>query len=304
MFLLIGLGERGGSGMPRIYGGWRSQHWRPPSLSEKAEPEQTLLALHMADLLPDEVVQALRARWGARFEALDAYSRLILATAAMERTVSHSRLLELCDAHSHDLSVLLARLVRQGMLVSDGRARGTVYYLAGAALPTPEEVFSGPLLPAEGIASTIGSADSLPGGVPVGGSEHSQLSSEHSELRSEHSQVRQELRDAEGRLMSPLLDGPVLDDLGALAPGFLAELQARAAPARAGRLDMKQMQAVICAVCTGHYVTRAVLARLLDRSPDALRQTHISPMVRSGMLQLAFPSKPTHEQQAYKTGKL
>ena len=53
---------------------------------------------------------------------------------------------------------------------------------------------------------------------------------------SEPSQVRQELRDAEGRLMSPLLDGPLLDDLGTLAPGFLAELQARAAPARAGRL--------------------------------------------------------------------
>ena len=297
MFLLIGLGERGGSGMPRIYGGWRSQHWRPPLLSEKAEPEQTLLALHMADLLPDEVVQALRARWGARFEALDAYSRLILATAAMERTVSHSRLLELCDAHSHDLSVLLARLVRQGMLVSDGRARGTVYYLAGAALPTPEDVFSGPLLPAEGIASTIDSADSLPGRLPVGGSEHSQPSSEYSK-------ARQDLRDAEGRLLSPLLDRPVLDDLGVLAPGFLAQLQALAAPARSGRLGMDQMQAVICAVCEGHYVTRAVLARLLDRSPDALRQTHISPMVRSGMLQLAFPSKPTHEQQAYKTGKL
>lgn len=294
MFLLIGLGERGGSGMPRIYGGWRSQHWRPPLLSEKAEPEQTLLALHMADLLPDEVVQALRARWGVRFDALDAHSRLILATAVMERTVSHSRLLELCDAHSHDLSVLLARLVRQGMLVSDGRARGTVYYLVGAALPTPEEVFSGPLLPAEDISSAIDSAGSLLG-TPVGSSEHSQLSSEHS-------QVRQELRDAQGRLLSPLLDGPVLDDLDALAPGFLEGLQARAAPARAGRLDMAQMQAVICAVCTGHYVTRAALAQLLDRSPDALRQTHISPMVRSGMLQLAFPSKPTHEQQAYKTG--
>jgi hypothetical protein len=92
----------------------------------------------------------------------------------------------------------------------------------------------------------------------------------------------------------------VLDDLGALAPGFLAELQARAAPARAGRLDMDQMQAVICAVCTGHYVTRAVLARLLDRSPDALRQTHISPMVRSGMLQLAFPSKP-HDRRPTRT---
>ena len=165
-------------------------------------------------------------------------------------------------------------------------------------------VFSGPLLPAEGIASTIDSADSLPGRLPVGGSEHSQLSSEHSQPSSEYSKARQDLRDAEGRLLSPLLDGPVLDDLGVLAPGFLAQLQALAAPARSGRLGMDQMQAVICAVCEGHYVTRAVLARLLDRSPDALRQTHISPMVRSGMLQLAFPSKPTHEQQAYKTGKL
>ena len=76
------------------------------------------------------------------------------------------------------------------------------------------------------------------------------------------------------------------------------------APAMIVFCAFEQMQTVICAVCEGHYVTRAVLARLLDRSPDALRQTHISPMVRSGMLELAFPSKPTHEQQAYKTGKL
>src|SRR3546814_8068750 len=43
MFLLIGLGERGGSGVPKIYSGWRSQQWRPPSLYDKDEPEQTLL---------------------------------------------------------------------------------------------------------------------------------------------------------------------------------------------------------------------------------------------------------------------
>lgn len=303
MFLLIGLGERGGSGMPRIYGGWRSQHWRPPLLSEKAEPEQTLLALHMADLLPEDVVQALRSQWGERFDALDVHSRLILATAAMERTVSHSRLLELCDAHSHDLSVLLSRLVRQGMLVSDGRARGTVYYLAGAALPTPEEVFSGPLLPMERASPAVSEVGSLAEEGSEDSSEYSELSSEYSELSSEYSKARQGQRDSVGRLLSPLLDVPVLDDLDAVPPRFLAQLEALAAPARAGRLGMEQMQAVICAVCEGHYVTRAVLARLLDRSPDALRQTHISPMVRSGLLQLAFPSKPTHEQQAYKTGK-
>lgn len=246
----------------------------------------------MADLLPDEVVQALRTRWGERFDALD------LATAAMESTVSHSSLLELCDAHSHDVSVLLARLVRQGMLVSDGRARGTVYYLAALRGLRRRMCSVDHCSRQRALHQRLATRTRCRGACLWGGSEHSELSSEHSQLSSAYSQTRQDLRDAEGRLLSPLLDGPVLDDLGALAPGFLAQLQALAAPARSGRLGMDQMQAVNCAVCEGHYVTRTVLARLLDRSPDALRQTHISPMVRSGMLELAFPSKPTHEQQA------
>ena len=60
MFLLIGLGERGGSGMPKIYSGWQSCHWRQPLLREKDMPEQTLLELHMLDLLPPAVLDALR----------------------------------------------------------------------------------------------------------------------------------------------------------------------------------------------------------------------------------------------------
>src|SRR3546814_6100333 len=110
MFLLIGLGERGGSGVPKIYSGWRSQQWRPPSLYDKDEPEQTLLELHMIDLLPAGVTDHLRKRFGAKFNALEHTARLLLATAAIEQVVSHSRLLEICDTHAHDLSQLLARL--------------------------------------------------------------------------------------------------------------------------------------------------------------------------------------------------
>ena len=60
MFLLIGLGERGGSGIPKIFSGWQSQHWRQPLLREKDLPEQTLLKLHMLDLLPESVLNTLR----------------------------------------------------------------------------------------------------------------------------------------------------------------------------------------------------------------------------------------------------
>ena len=97
-----------------------------------------------------------------------------MATAAIERVVSHSRLLEICDAHSHDLSLQLASLVKQGLLESDGRSRGTVYFLPGDSLPTPEQVFVGPAFPVPRLAN-MGSS-----------SEYSKVSSEYSPGSSEY----------------------------------------------------------------------------------------------------------------------
>ncbi len=64
MFLMIGLGERAGSGVPKIYSGWKSEDWRPPALYEKDEPEQTLLELRMLDLLPRDVIENLQVKFG------------------------------------------------------------------------------------------------------------------------------------------------------------------------------------------------------------------------------------------------
>lgn len=82
--------------------------------------EQTLLELRMLDLLPEGVVEQLRERFGVRFESLEHTARLILATAAIERVVSHNRLLEICDAHAHDLSQLLARWYARDSLCPTG----------------------------------------------------------------------------------------------------------------------------------------------------------------------------------------
>lgn len=283
MFLLVGLGERGGSGIPRIYGGWKSQHWRPPHLTEKDEPEQTLLTLQMADLLPDSVVVQLRSMFGPKFDELDYTARLVMATAAMERVVSHSRLLEICDAHSHDLSILLARLVKAGMLESDGRSRGTVYFLPGDSPPTPEQVFVGPAF--SDSAANIRS------------------SSEHSELSSEYSEHANYERDAQGRLLSPHLDAPVVDELAALDATFRATLEHMVHEPRQGKLSTSRMEAVILAVCSGQFVPLAVLAELLSRNSDGLRQQYLSRMVRVGQIVLAFPTKPTHEKQAYRAAE-
>ena len=289
MFLLIGLGERGGSGMPRIYGGWKSQHWRPPALAEKDEPEQTLLMLQMADLLPESVLLQLQERFGAVFDDLDYTGRLIMATVAMERVVSHNRLLEICEAHSHDLSLLLARLVKQGLLETDGRSRGMVYFLPGDTLPTPELVFVGPPFP-RAKATNMGSS-----------SEYSAVSSEYSAVSSEYSSAVDERRDVYGRLVTPHLDAPVVDSLAALDKSFRDALERQAEePRQKERLSSERMERVLQLLCGNQYLTLSVLAELVSRNPDGLRQQYLSKMVRGGEMLLAFPTKPTHERQAYK----
>lgn len=292
MFLLIGLGERGGSGMPKIYSGWKSQHWRNPLLREKDEPEQTLLELRMVDLLPEDITNELHSMFGSRFDALNHAERLILATAAIENVVNHGRLLEISDLHPHDLSVCLARLEREGLLQAVGQSRGKVYHLPGTAMISPEQVF--------------------PVGLPSSGhrassSGHSEDSSGHSEGSSGHSADNIELgtsiqRDERGCLLSELLDAPIVDDLTLIEPGLRAELEALAeAPRTKSRLEPDAMVTVILAVCRDRYLTLNVLANLVNRNADTLRKSYLDELVRSRRIQRAFPSTPTHEKQSYRT---
>lgn len=296
MFLMIGLGERAGSGIPKIYSGWKSQHWRQPLLREKDEPEQTLLELHMLDLLPESVVAELRGRFGPAFDALERTERLILATACIEQVVNHTRLAEISDLHPHDLSLSLARLEREGMLQSVGQSRGKVYHLPGARPISPDDVFAGPPTSGQRDVSSVHSD---------GSSGHSAPSSGHSETSSVPgaggAQVGAE-RDVWGCLVSPLLDAPVIDRLDTLLPELRHELEMRAAQPRAkARLDTEDMEAAILAVCRGRYVRLSVLAELVCRNPDALRKSHLDKLVKSQRIRRAFPGTPNHEMQSYRT---
>jgi predicted HTH transcriptional regulator len=292
LFLLIGLGERAGSGIPKIYSGWKSLHWRPPALYEKVEPDQTLLELRMVDLVPKEVVTKLQATFGSAFSALGSTERMILATAAIERVVSHTRLVDICGVHPHDLTMALGRLVKGDMLVSGGRSRGMIYHLPGELLPTPEQVFAEPsvVLPDE---------LELPWNVGTSATEYSEVSSEYSEVSSEYCDTE---RDVNGCLTTSHLDAPLVDDLDRLTPSFLAALEALASEPRAKqKLSKDTMTSVISAVCKDQFVTLTALAKLVNRHPDGLRQQHLSTMVRNRQIRLAFPTKPTHEKQAYRT---
>ncbi len=296
MFLLVGLGERGGSGIPKIYSGWKSQHWRQPLLREKDEPEQTLLELHMLDLLPEPVLNDLRQRLGDQFECASSLERVILATAAIEGVVNHARLTEISEAHSHDLSQALAHLERDGLLQSQGQSRGKVYHLPGSAPLSPEQVFSETASSAHNGTSSAHKADSYASG-------NAEQPVEAMTASTEEACSQNQARDADGCLLSALLDAPIIDQLDQLSPTLREDLERRAARPRQVKrlLDENEMHEAILAVCQGRYVRLNALAELLMRNPNSLRRSHIDALVKSRRLKRAFPGTPTHEMQSYRT---
>jgi predicted HTH transcriptional regulator len=48
MFNLINVGERSGSGIPKIFAAWEGEGWRRPELKESFEPDRTCLSLEFA----------------------------------------------------------------------------------------------------------------------------------------------------------------------------------------------------------------------------------------------------------------
>lgn len=304
MFLMIGLGERAGSGIRKIYSGWNWRHWRTPALYEKEEPAQTLLVLRMLELMPEGVLEKLQDQFGDLFSSLSQLERLILATAATEQVVSNKRVNEICTEHTHDITVALRVLVKKGLLDVSGQGRGAVYSLSGQELPTPEQVFAGSayLNLVSSVNDLEHSSDDL-----LSSSEGLELSSEGLPPRSEDLAFSSEglLSGSEGldqfgRLLTPKLSAPVVYDLKKLNHDFLSKLELIAQEPRTKKKLSKQlMREVLIKLCKEQFVTRQCLAELVARNPDSLRQQYLTDLVGEKVLSLAFPQTPTDSRQAY-----
>lgn len=136
MFQMIGGGEKAGSGMDKIRSGWRSQHWRSPKIEEALQPDRVKLVLPMVSLIPPEVNEELRQRFGARFDQLDKTAVQAMVTARVEGSVTNGRLQEVTSEHPKDITGVLQALVRDGLLVQQNQRRWASYRVAGDAHQT------------------------------------------------------------------------------------------------------------------------------------------------------------------------
>ena len=160
---------------------------------------------------------------------------------------------------------MLAGLVRDGLLVSDGAGRGMVYFL-------PWQKQSAILLFDAG--DQLREADS-----PV-------ISPELSAITPELSAI------------TPELTGPHLD-WSALLPELQTMLVEMALPvSKRTRVPPSMLQETVLRLCGGRYLGLRVLAKVLQRDPDDLRKRTLIPMVKAGALKTAFAAL-NDPRQAY-----
>jgi len=259
MFLMIGAAEKAGSGIDKIRQGWRSQHWRWPSIQEQVQPTRVRLVMPMVSLMPQDTLSELRERFGARFGRLSEDEVQAVVTASVEGHVSNSRMREITRRHAADLTKTLQGLVRKGFLEQGGQKRWATYKLAESAVRVP-----------------VGSAHL------AGDSTHNRGGSTH-----KGSSTQKGMWDSSQPLQD--MGAELLEELRHIAE------PARSS----GRLETVRIRQLILGLCSGRFLTPAHLGELLARNAVALRARFLRPMVAAGLLRLRYPDKPNRPDQAY-----
>ena len=85
-------------------------------------------------------------------------------------------------------------------------------------------------------------------------------------------------------------------------PEEWSNLQKIAQPiAEMGRVPRKRMEETLLQLCRDGFRTKKELAELVQRKPDYLQESYLTPLVKSGKLQPRHPERMTHQRQAYRT---
>ncbi|MBD2793281.1 RNA-binding domain-containing protein [Xenorhabdus szentirmaii] len=289
MFLMIGVGERSGSGIPKIYSGWKWANWRMPKLYEKTEPEQTLLELSIGSLISEKTASLLHQKFGDKVEKLNELERSIVITAAMEGWLDHKRACQLTSLHSREVTLALPKLVERGFLIAHGEKRDKSYVLPGVELFSPDDIFEANTLPSDKAFIT----------------DNGKMITDNGEMITDNVDClidSNQNRDEQGRFVTGKLAHPYIDDFYVLNSMLQNKLKEISFPAREKkRLSNEMMDSIVLELCKGHFIPLHIIAMLVNRTPQNVREKQLSPLVEQGKLRLAFPHAKRHKRQGYIT---
>jgi ATP-dependent DNA helicase RecG len=261
MFLMIGGGEKAGSGFDTIQTGWTSQHWRAPGLVLFNHPDRVRLVLSMTSLIPETVLMELQQRFGTQFAKLGELEVQALVTAQIEGEVSNIRLQELAVDHPVEITQILQGLCSKKMLVSDNRRRWARYKLP-PKVATPTSLV----------------------GYGKGNSPH--LDGNLSHLNGNLSHLNGNLSHLNGNLSH-------LNELDQELAGIVISVPSKK------KLSKLEKRSIILRLCKGRYLSVEQIASLLKRNRRGLRARDLASMVDEGLLQMRYPDTPNRPDQAY-----
>lgn len=256
MFQMLGVGDKAGSGIGKIRSSWAAAQWQVPSLRETLRPDRVVLILPMVSMMPGDVLENLKDRFGPAFLELDEAQVQVVVTAALEGFITNQRLQEMLPIHPVDITKLLQSLVRSGFLVQGGSGRWTSYSLPEPAAPDEGR----PLFPDLG--------DSMPnstGGMPNN---------------------TESLPDRGDPIPNNEAATWESDELMLIASALKGKR----------RSDPSIIRDVILRLCRGRYLTISDLAHLLERKPGTVRDQYVVPMKESALLVTKYPQSRHPDQ--------
>ena len=174
------------------------------------------------------------------------------------------------------------------LITRSGKTRGTVYRLAGTALPDSDVPFGQlPMVLEKGEGHPL-SLDLSPKG---------------SESASKGSDLSSEPLGGSGRMVSGL-KFPLVDSLDDLDPYLRSTLINIATPVKEkGKVSQSIICSIIADLCKNRYLTMKTLSILLDRDEGYIRQRVMNGLVNQGSIIRAYPQSPNHPRQAYITAE-
>ncbi|MGL6404347.1 RNA-binding domain-containing protein [Aeromonas hydrophila] len=303
MFLMIGLGERAGSGIPKIFSGWSENQWQPPKLIESYQPDQTLLELNMVDLIPAHIIHELSNALGDKFKNLPKLEQLILAVIKNEPYVTHDKMCQVSGEHPRSVTLALSKLIRQGLIASTGTYKNKVYHAHGVELVSPEHESGKALINSQFLhePKTLASI------YNVNLKEIARDIREYADVINDNKEkIKGDVNFVtldEMDFGSPEKFSKFRKAIESVAWGLIAH-EVEAYNLLPKSMITKEMtRELIAKICDFGFLTLADISKLLNRKPASLRRDYLTPMIKDGLLYLAFPHSPTHPQQGYRTVK-
>lgn len=254
-FRLIGVVDKAGTGVGKIMQGWKEECLFPPKMTTRCNPEIVSWILPYVGLVSKEKLKKLLDSLTEEHrKIINADDIIVLSILMDNKFCSHANIKQFYPCHPADISKILSKLKRMGIVLPQGKGRATTYSLV-----------------CDDTAKSLDSGHkSLDSGENSLDSGHKSLDSDENSLDSGHKSLDNGKEIMKEELLS------LFDDKMKM---LIKETSSK------GRWELESILQLIPQICSDRYFTLHQLSILLNRNKEYIRNRYVQYLVALGKLQ-------------------